>query len=156
MIPRQILPDEVLLKELAKLSDELLTKGYEIATTLNAMFKLPVADCVFGDSDLRVTVNVPVRRQEANYKIFKITAVPFQSNEDQCVVHSTASAIVIMNNTIISIDNSLHDKCSFGMGKLCQVPLPYESRSHFTECAKSLIQGSELAIKKVRIITKNY
>jgi len=149
MIPRQILPDNILVEELSKLSRGLSNKGFQVATSLSSMFKLPIADCLFGSNEVRVTINIPVVKQSADYKIYKITTIPFQSNADQCVVHTDATAIVVTKGQIISVDNSFHEKCGLGVAKLCQVPLPYETRSLFTSCAESLLEGSETAIKEV-------
>jgi hypothetical protein len=148
-IPRAFLTDDMLLKKLNTFTEAMQGKGLEFSVSLNALFSLPITDCVFSKSELRVKIRVPIKQSENSYTSYKVIAVPFQFGRQQCLVEGYTPSVVSLRGEVIPITTELESNCNLRKEVLCKVPHHLEFYSGFQKCAKSLFTGIQSQIQKV-------
>jgi hypothetical protein len=127
-------------------------KGLEFSVSLNSLFNLPITDCVFSKSELRVKIRVPIKQAQNIYTSYKVIAVPFQFGKQQCLIEGYTPSVVAVRDEVIPITSELETNCDLRKDVLCKVPHHLEYYSGFQECAKSLFTGIQSQIQKVGLI----
>jgi hypothetical protein len=78
-------------------------KGLEFFLSLNALFNLPITDCVFSKSELKIKTRVPIKQSQKIYTSYKEIAVPFQFGKEHCLIEGYTLSVVAARDEVILI-----------------------------------------------------
>lgn len=102
MIPQSFVKYSKLEKVLLELRPKLLKLRYTMSfASISKLYKIPVADCIFGSNSLIVQILVPVVRSDMNHVLLKVNSPIFLYENRLCKIETTKSE----NRAVISDDS---------------------------------------------------
>jgi hypothetical protein len=89
LIPQSFLKASRMEKVLQELKLKLLPLKYTVATqSISKLYKMPIADCVFGTTTLTVQILLPVVKTDVNFSLLKFTYPNFLYKDQLCRLKS--------------------------------------------------------------------
>lgn len=141
---------KVLNERISRLSKALEGSGWKVSSSTNNFYKLPIADCVFGSENLFVTIKIPVIKTQNDYKIIRLTSVPFHHRNSQCSISNLPKLAAVNGRMAIPISGEDSEHCKLSSHSLCKIPQgPIDSTGCLTGV---LVGGTQENLSKV---TKN-
>jgi len=150
-IPRGVLSNNNIQLRLTELTKQLMTEDYELATDVQGIMKMDIADCSFSRSQLHITLHIPLKVKKRKYELFEVLAVPYQYGQQQCSVMQTTPFVVQVGESIMPISGHVARYCRPQEKNFCFIPENEKDSSSFSECAKALFRLSTSDIKKVHL-----
>jgi len=148
-IPRAILTDEIIQDRLSKIVTTMTSDGFAFATDINGLWSLPITNCHFSHSTLHVTINVPLKRVNKEYKLYEVIKFPFQYKDSQCVVNDVTEYVAKVGRSIIPLTGITSKNCMPYDREYCYVPMNERDATPFTGCATALMSSKVRDIKEV-------
>jgi hypothetical protein len=143
------LKDSSIKKRVSEIAEKLANQGYEIATDVPGLMKMPITDCSFSPNQILVTINLPLKLSGISYSVLEVIQVPFQFRKQQCSLMDPAEYIIRIGPDVVPISKSMVKGCRINQNSLCFVPQNDLEVSSFSDCARSMIGGVDSDIKRV-------
>lgn len=146
-IPTIVVQPHILLNDLTKLTNLIKPDGYELVipfSDITSYFKLDIADCVISDNTILVTVKIPIRKFNSNWKLYEVIGTPFAWNNNTCVLQHETTYLAINHDVMMPIKGSaLHD-CQPHHNVLCYVPRYMSDVVSNSACVRKLFTGASI------------
>jgi len=124
-------------------------EGFTNAKDINGLWKMEIAGCFFTKTFLYVTLHIPLKQIDTDYKTYHVTKFPFQYQDKQCVVEDVTDMIVKVGDMIIPLHGINSKNCRPDERPHCFVPMEEKDSTPFTRCAASLIGSKVVEIQEV-------
>lgn len=148
LLPRSVVPEAVLRKDLHQLAANLSQDGYEVALSLQDLspfYSLPVTSCKFSPKKLVVTIKVPIRMRGDKWSLYEYIPSPLAWRNYTCTMSEDADLLIAVSKrgtrTISGYQRTFCDPTRTG---LCLLPRQLKGASITSQCAAGLLGGASV------------
>lgn len=144
-LPSELISKTLLKNDLQTLFQKLAKHDKILAIPLRHLhlyYSQPITTCVFSETSIIITIQVPLQSKEAHFNLFKITTVPLLWEDTVCTLPSPPSYLARSPNFVQSIPAS--DTCDLHRHKICYLPRFQQHSGLHAKCAQSIINSTPL------------
>ena len=152
LIPHMIVTPKLLNEDLKNVSRILRRNKQKLAIPVDKIgryFQMPLASCTFSEDKLIINVKIPIKREKVDYKIKSIKTIPFQHNNQICILQLDSNLIAVGDNKFVMLTDK--NQCNVKENGLCFIPIFTNNPSTFDACIKKMLNP----LVSVDILTKS-
>jgi hypothetical protein len=144
-IPNGLIPPNVFTSKLREYESHLSHFNQTLAlpsSKYSHYLKLPVANCLFTTTSVKVVLNIPVRNPTRDRELYEIVHAKFAFNGQVCDLYPQESSYVAQTGakTVLVNSHMLHH-CKVHDDKMCLIPPCVKESAESINCAVGIMQG---------------
>lgn len=138
-IPLSVIPPDMLLTEIELLNQQLRPRAEVAITSVSALYKLSIVNCIFKENILEIIVKYPVRSVKSNWKIVDVLPIPFAYQNHVCKILPAPSMILSNDTHIRLLSDQQRTDCL--QNSVCPLPRATVQSPTFGKCLEQLYFG---------------
>src|SRR5436190_1075129 len=146
-IPKSIIDEETLVKELTSIQNILGKSNQKLAIDYNqnlqAYYKLPITTCAMSQSKITVKLQLPVNFKDRMYKAYTNIPIPLLWMNQTCYVTKKGIKLLATDINVYVMDQ-LDDGCNSKTEPLCLLPRKMSTHEEDHNCINEVLKSASI------------
>jgi len=138
-IPLSVLPPDMLQREMNILNDQLFPEAEIAISSVSALYKLSIVNCIFKEDVLDVIVKFPVKKRGSSWKMIDVVPLPFAYKKHVCKILPSPMMIITNDSHVRVLSTTQREDCL--QGTICPLPRSTQFSPDLGACIEKLYFG---------------